>query len=51
MPAILCQEWEESERSWGVRPDGASLHFTENERTAACDCTQLVYLLYAWSGE
>lgn len=30
-PAIL-QEWEESERGWGVRPDGATLHLTEEDR-------------------
>lgn len=23
---IICQEWEESERDWGVRPDGFTLH-------------------------
>src|ERR1700712_403333 len=23
---VLCQKWEESERGWGVRPDGFSLH-------------------------
>lgn len=23
---IVAQDWEESERGWGVRPDGASLH-------------------------
>lgn len=26
MNKILLQFWEESERGWGVRPDGASLH-------------------------
>lgn len=26
---VLCQGWEESERGWGVRPDGYSLHLTE----------------------
>lgn len=25
---VWCQKWEESERGWGVRPDGFSLHFT-----------------------
>lgn len=30
--AVVCQEWEESERGWGVRPDGASLHLTEADR-------------------
>lgn len=23
---VLCQKWEESERGWGTRPDGYSLH-------------------------
>lgn len=26
---VVCQKWEESERGWGVRPDGYSLHLTE----------------------
>lgn len=29
---VICQEWEESERGWGVRPDGFSLHATELDR-------------------
>lgn len=29
---VLCQLWEESERGWGVRPDGYSLHLSENDR-------------------
>jgi hypothetical protein len=29
-----CQEWEESERGWGVRPDGCSLHLTEEDAKA-----------------
>jgi hypothetical protein len=31
MRKVLLQYWEESERGWGVRPDGASLHINENE--------------------
>lgn len=31
MKKVLLQYWEESERGWGVRPDGASLHINENE--------------------
>lgn len=23
---VVCQKWEESERGWGTRPDGFSLH-------------------------
>ena len=26
MPTLICQKWEESERGWGTRPDGYSLH-------------------------
>lgn len=26
---VLAQEWEESERGWGIRPDGFTLHLTE----------------------
>ena len=33
---VIVQEWEESERGWGVRPDGASLHLTETNRKAYC---------------
>lgn len=28
----LCQKWEESERGWGTRPDGYSLHLSEDDR-------------------
>jgi len=28
MRVVFCQQWEESERGWGVRPDGYSLHLT-----------------------
>lgn len=28
----VCQKWEESERGWGTRPDGYSLHATEEDR-------------------
>ena len=26
-----CQQWEESERSWGVRPEGCTLHLTPQD--------------------
>ena len=26
MTTVVVQKWEESERGWGVRPDGYSLH-------------------------
>lgn len=29
---VLCQKWEESERGWGTRPDGYSLHLSEASR-------------------
>ena len=25
---VVCQKWEESERGWGCRPDGFSLHLS-----------------------
>ena len=28
---MLCQQWEESERGWGARPDGYSLHLTQKD--------------------
>ncbi len=28
---VLCQLWEESEAGWGVRPDGYSLHKTQED--------------------
>ncbi len=31
---VIVQKWEESERGWGVRPDGYSLHRTEEDRAA-----------------
>ena len=32
MPTVVCQEWTESERGWGCRPDGATLHVSKSER-------------------
>ncbi|QQG45187.1 MAG: hypothetical protein HYW89_04285 [Candidatus Sungiibacteriota bacterium] len=29
---VVCQKWLESERGWGTRPDGYSLHLTDKER-------------------
>ena len=29
---VVVQKWEESERGWGTRPDGYSLHLTEADR-------------------
>lgn len=26
MPVVIVQKWEESERGWGTRPDGYSIH-------------------------
>ena len=31
MKTVICQRWEESERGWGVRPDGYSLHLTSKD--------------------
>lgn len=31
---VVFQRWEESERGWGTRPDGYSLHLTKEDREA-----------------
>lgn len=31
MKIAICQQWEESERGWGVRPDGFSLHLSTQD--------------------
>ncbi len=31
---VIVQKWEESERGWGVRPDGYTLHQTDEHRKA-----------------
>lgn len=31
---VVCQAWLESERGWGTRPDGYSLHLNEKDRKA-----------------
>lgn len=31
---VVVQKWEESERGWGQRPDGFSLHMTDTDREA-----------------
>lgn len=31
---VIVQKWEETERGWGQRPDGFSLHLTEEDRQA-----------------
>jgi hypothetical protein len=32
MNRCILQLWEESERGWGVRPDGCSIHLDEDHR-------------------
>lgn len=32
MMTVVKQDWEESELGWGIRPDGYSLHLTEEDR-------------------
>ena len=32
MNKVYLQIWEESERGWGVRPDGCSIHLTLSNR-------------------
>lgn len=34
MPTIVVQAWVESERGWGCRPDGVSLHRSSSDREA-----------------
>ena len=34
---VFCLIWEESERGWGVRPDGYSFHRTEADARAYVD--------------
>lgn len=31
---VVVQDWEESERGWGTRPDGYTLHLSEEDRKA-----------------
>ncbi|MBI2673433.1 hypothetical protein HYX19_04175 [Candidatus Woesearchaeota archaeon] len=31
LEAVVYMGWEESERGWGTRPDGCSLHLTESD--------------------
>jgi len=31
---VVCQKWLESERDWGIRPDGYSLHLNEDDLAA-----------------
>lgn len=33
---VVVQKWEETERGWGTRPDGWTMHLTEEDRTAFC---------------
>ena len=39
---LIVQKWEESERGWGSRPDGYSLHLTDADRRA--------YITEYWDG-
>jgi hypothetical protein len=34
MPDVIVQKWEESERGWGNKPHGYSIHKTTEDRTA-----------------
>ncbi len=34
MKTVFCLLWEESERNWGTRPDGYSLHLSEEDITS-----------------
>ncbi len=32
MKTVVKQDWDESERGWGIRPDGCSLHLTDKHK-------------------
>jgi len=32
MHTVVGQKWEESEKGWGTRPDGHSIHLSEQHR-------------------
>lgn len=34
---VVVQKWEESERGWGTRPDGFTMHLTDNDRQTFID--------------
>lgn len=34
---VIVQKWIESERGWGQRPDGCSLHRSEKDRQDFCE--------------
>lgn len=37
MKRVIVQKWEEHEPGWGFRPDGYSLHITEDDRKTFVD--------------
>ncbi len=39
---VLCQQWTETELGWGTRPDGFTLHMTEQHRAQ--------YIRQYWAG-
>ena len=41
MKQVYLQYWEESERGWGVRPDGCSIHISKDE------CMKYVKSIYS----
>lgn len=32
MPVVIVQNWEESERGWGIHPDGFTIHISMEQR-------------------
>lgn len=36
MKTVVIQHWLETERGWGQRPDGVSLHLTNDDLKAFC---------------
>lgn len=37
MPTVVRQDWRESKSGWGNRPDGYSLHLSDDDRVAYVD--------------
>lgn len=38
---VVLQLWEESERNWGVRPDGCTLHYN------IIECEKYIQIIYS----
>ena len=43
MKPVIVQYWEESERGWGVRPDGMTIHLSNEALKAYIDAMRLAW--------